>query len=233
MNVLSILYCETLKVSRSKVFWLSFVLFSISLVILSLGIQEKNWPAFFDSFLNLAANMGMLINFFIASWVFGREFTDKTNKDLVAKPISRAIVVISKFTIIFLWGIIFMIFLFAISLVIGLFLGFTGFSIALLCAALPKFVIIFLLYIYISTVGSVFASMSKGILAPIGILFIIAVASNMLNNTAVAPYFPWTIPQNLFRETGNLSPVSITILVFTGIAGIVGTFVWWRFAEQE
>ena len=233
MNVLSILYCETLKVSRSKVFWLSFVLFSLSLAILSLGIQERTWTAFFDGFLNLAANMGMLINFFIASWVFGREFTDKTNKDLIAKPISRAVVVMSKFTIIFLWGIIFMIFLFALSLAIGLFLGFTGFSAALLYAALKKFVITFLLYIYISAAGAGFASISKGILAPIGILFIIAMASNMLNNTAAAPYFPWTIPQNLFHETSNPGPASIIILVFTGIAGIAATFFWWRFAEQE
>ena len=233
MNFLSILYCEVIKIYRSKVFLLSFVIFSISLVILSLGIEQRNWEAFFDGFLALTANMAMLVNFFIASWVFGREFIDKTNKDLIAKPISRAIVVMSKFAVIFLWGILFIIFLFAVSLCIGFFIGFTDFSDALLLEALLKYIITSLLYVFISTVGALFASISKGILAPVGILFVIAMASNMLNNTIAAPYFPWTIPANLFADKISINFISIGIVFFTGIFGIIGTFIWWRFAEQE
>jgi len=232
MNISSVLYCEVLKVLRSKVFWLSFVLFSISLGIMALGFEQRSWTAYFDSFLTLAANMGLIVNFSIASWVFGREFTDKTNKDLVAKPTSRATVVLSKFIIIFLWGIVFMIFLFLFSLAVGLLLGLTEFTSALVAGAFQKFIVTSLLYILISTPGAFFASLSKGILAPIGILFVIAIAANVLGNTGVAIYFPWTIP-NLFLETGYLNPVSIAILISTGIAGIIGTFAWWRFAEQE
>ena len=232
MKVFSSLYCETLKVIRSMVFWLSFVFFAVSLIILSFGIEPRNWSAFLNSFLVLAANMGMIVNFFIASWVFGREFADKTNKDLIAKPMSRTTVVLSKFILVFTWGIVFTIFLFVLSLAVGFLLGFTGFSAALLLEALPKFIVTSLLYIVISTPGAFFSSISKGILAPIGILFIIAIAANILNNTGAAIYFPWTIP-NIFRETGHLSPASTAILIFTGISGIIGTFAWWRFAQQE
>jgi ABC-2 type transport system permease protein len=172
--------------------------------------------------------MGMLISSFIASWVFGREFMDKTNKDLIAKPISRATVMLSKFIIIFLWDIVFMIFLFFFLLFIGLFLGLTGFSSSLAMGAFQKFVVTFLLYIVISTPGALFSSISKGILAPIGILFIQVIAANMLSNTGAAPYFPWTIPPKFYMNS-----VSIVILIATGVAGLAGTLAWWRFAEQK
>ena len=232
MNMLSLLYCEIIKLFRSKVFWLTFIFFAVSLAILSFGIVQRNWKVFFDRFLTLAANMGLIGNFFIASWVIGREFMDKTNKDLVAKPVSRITVVLSKFMIIFLWSIVFMSFLLFFSLAVGFLLGFTGFSIALLFGALSKFFVAALLYIVICTPGAFFASISKGILAPIGILFVIAIGSNILNNTPAAVYFPWTIP-NVFLETGRLYPAGMAILVFTGIAGVIGTFAWWRYAEQE
>jgi ABC-2 type transport system permease protein len=232
MNIFSALYCETIKVLRSLVFWLSFVLFAISLAILSFRFEQISWAVFFDGYFTFAANAGLLVNFFIAAWIFGREFTDKTNKDLVAKPMSRITVVLSKFMIIFLWGLLFMVFLLLFCLVAGSLLGFSGFSLALVLETLPKFIATFLLYIIVSTPGAFSASVSKGILAPIGILFVLALTSNVLNDTTAAAYFPWTIP-NVFRETGRLNPVSIVILISTGIAGIAGTFAWWRFAEQE
>lgn len=232
MNIFSAFYCETIKIIRSKVFALIFVFFAVSLTILSFGIVQRNWTEFFNRFFTLAANMGLIGNFFIASWVFGREFMDKTNKDLVAKPMPRTTVVLSKFLIIFLWGVVFMTFLFIFSLAIGFLLGFTGFTGALLSRALPKFIVTFLFYIIISTPGAFFASISRGILAPIGILFVIAIAANIIGNTGAAVYFPWTIP-TVFRETGRLNPVSIAILVSAGIAGAAGTVAWWKYAEQE
>jgi len=232
MNILSAIYCETIKVLRSKVFVLAFIFFAVALAMIAFGIEQRSWIVFFDRFLPLAANMGLIVNFFIASWVFGREFMDKTNKDLITKPISRTTVVFSKFIIIVLWSIVFATFLLLFSFVVGLLLGFREFTSALVSKALLKYIITALLFILISTPGAFFASISKGILAPIGILFIIAIAANILNDTVAAAYFPWTIP-NLFCEKGHLILPSIAILISTGTAGIIGTFLWWRFAEQE
>jgi ABC-2 type transport system permease protein len=178
------------------------------------------------------ANEGMLISFFIAAWVFGREFSDKTNKDLIVKPISRTTVVLSKFIIIVLWYVVFMIFLLLFDIVLVVLLGFTGFTTALFYEALSKYIITSLFYTILCLTGAFFASISRGILAPIGILFVIVVASNMLANTGVAVYFPWTIP-SVFLQTGSLNLVSIIILIATGLAGLIGTLAWWRFAEQK
>jgi ABC-2 type transport system permease protein len=192
MNILSALYCETIKVLRSLVFWLAFVFFAVAFAIMLLGIEPRNWTVFFSVFITMSANAGLLINFFVAAWVFGMEFTDKTNKDLVAKPVSRTTVVLSKFIIIFLWCFVFMIFLPLFNLAVGLLLGFTGFTTVLVSEALPKFMVTSLLHIVICPMGAFFASVSKGILAPIGILFVIAIAANILG-----------IPARLFISRGQ------------------------------
>ncbi|MCL2882598.1 MAG: ABC transporter permease [Coriobacteriia bacterium] len=230
-KVVSVMYCECVKLLRSKVFWLAFAFFAVALGVLAFGIKPRTWTVFFNNFLPLTGSMGLIVSFFISAWVFGREFSDKTNKDLIAKPVPRTTVVLSKFLIIAAWSLIFMVFLFLFSLAMGLALGFSGFSTALLLHAAAKFVVAFLLYIFLATPGAFFASLFKGILAPIGILFIVAIASNIIGNSGAAPYFPWTIP-TILRVTGSLNPVSIVILIATGAAGLEGTFVWWRFAEQ-
>jgi ABC-2 type transport system permease protein len=232
MNILSALYCETIKVLRSLVFWLTFVVFAVSFVIIILGIKSRSWADFFDIFLAVAGTVELLVTFFVAARVFGREFMDKMNKDLIAKPMSRTTVVLSKFIIIFLWCFVFMIFLLLFNLAITFLSGFTGFTSVLLFEALPRYIIVSLFYIIICPAGAFVSSISKGILAPIGIIFVINIASNVLVYTSAAVYVPWTIPST-FLQTGSLTVVSIVILIATGLAGIAGTLAWWRFAEQR
>ncbi|MDO0823909.1 hypothetical protein [Desulfosporosinus nitroreducens] len=69
-------------------------------------------------------------------------------------------------------------------------------------------------------------------LAALGlIILVIVIFSNVLASMGFVPYFPWTIP-GVFQSTGFLNLSSIIILTLTGIAGVVGTFAWWRYAEQ-
>lgn len=147
---------------------------------------------------------------------------------MIAKPMSRTTVVLSKFIIIFLWYFVFMIFLLLFNLALAFLLGFTDFTTARFYEALPKFMVVSLLQIIICPAGAFTASISKGILAPIGIGFVINIASNVLVYTSAAVYVPWTIPST-FLQTGSLNAVSIVILIATGLAGMLA---WWRFAEQ-
>jgi len=52
----------------------------------------------------------------------------------------------------------------------------------------------------------------------------------------LGPYFPWGIPILFSSATGAesepLGMVSYIILFFTSIFGLIGTFVWWRYADQ-
>jgi len=52
----------------------------------------------------------------------------------------------------------------------------------------------------------------------------------------LAPYFPWAIPMLYTGAAGAESVqfgiISYIILYFTSILGLIGTLVWWRFADQ-
>jgi ABC-2 type transport system permease protein len=74
------------------------------------------------------------------------------------------------------------------------------------------------------------ANVTKGYLAPIGLIFLIVIIVNVVENVGLSAYIPWTIP-GLLLSDGVLGPISILILAITGITGFAGTVAWWRFAE--
>lgn len=119
---------EVLKLLRSKILWITATAFCIIpfvggffMVILKdpefarnsglIGAKAQlagtaDWPSYFE-FLSQAVSVGGLLLFgFMTSWIFGREYSDKTMKDLLALPISRFHIVMSKFSLLFFWCIL-------------------------------------------------------------------------------------------------------------------------------
>ena len=117
------LWSEFLKARRSPVPWLAGFGFCLaplagglfmwilkdperarSLGIISVKAQiaagVADWPAMFGFLAQGIFGGGALITAFVTAWVFGREFSDHTVKELLAVPTSRAAVVLSKFVVI-------------------------------------------------------------------------------------------------------------------------------------
>ncbi|MDF2595521.1 MAG: bacitracin transporter permease [Clostridia bacterium] len=238
MNIFSILHCEFRKAIRANVFWLVFLVFAFGPVMMGAGIilssntGDINWQIYLKELLNNLAALGLIGYTFIAAWVFGREFTDKTIKDLLAKPISRSQIVLSKLIVILAWNILLSIYMFAIGLAVGGVLGLTGWSADFIWHIFFRFMITSLLFIAVTTPGIFLANVSKGYLAPLGLILVIVIFSSVMASLGFAPYFPWTIP-SVFLNTGSLNLSSKIILAATEVAGIAGTFAWWRFAEQQ
>ncbi|MCO1603075.1 ABC transporter permease [Desulfosporosinus nitroreducens] len=238
MNILSVLHCEIRKIIRSNVFGLVFLVFAFGPIMMGVGTilssntGDINWQMYLTELLSGLAALGLIGYTFISAWVFGREFSDKTIKDLLSKPVSRSQIVMSKLLVILAWDLLLALFMFVVALAAGGVLGVTGWSDALIGDVFFRFIITSLLFIVVTTPGTFLANISKGYLAPLGLILVIVIFSNVLASMGFAPYFPWTIP-SVFQSTGFLNLSSIIILASTGIAGIVGTFAWWRFAEQQ
>ncbi|KWX72468.1 bacitracin ABC transporter permease [Paenibacillus riograndensis] len=238
MNILSVLYCEIRKIIRSNVFWIMFLVLGFGPVMMGVGNVLSSdaggvqWAAYLTGLLDTLAPLGLIGYTFVAAWVFGREFSDRTIKDLLAKPISRAKIVLSKFLVILAWCLLLSIYMFAVGLAVGAIMGVEGGSAAFIWSLFIKFLITSLLYIFVTAPSILLANVTKGYLAPLGLILIIVILSNVLASFGFAPYFPWTIP-SVFQSTGSLQLSSIVILAYTGIIGIAGTFAWWRFAEQQ
>ncbi len=54
-----------------------------------LADTAANWGAFLGLFAQVLALGGFMLTAMIATWVFGREFSDATLKDLLAVPVRR------------------------------------------------------------------------------------------------------------------------------------------------
>lgn len=237
MNILSVLHCEIRKIIRSNVFWIMFLVLGFGPIMMGVGnvlsseAGGVNWEQYLTGLLDTLAPLGLIGYTFVAAWVFGREFADRTIKDLLAKPVSRAKIVLSKFLVILAWCLLLSVYMFAVGFAVGAIMGAQGGSASFISGLFFKFLITSLLYIFVTAPTILLANVTKGYLAPLGLILIIVILSNVLASFGFAPYFPWTIP-SVFQSTGSLQLSSILILAYTGIVGIAGTFAWWRYAEQ-
>lgn len=236
MNILSLVICEIRKVYKSSVFWVVIVAFTL-LPFLALvkyfGAANLIWKSYLTNILYIFTSLLVIGFAFTSCWVFGREYTDKTINDLLVKPVSKLSIAISKFIVLVLWNSLLTILMFAVVVLIGAYIGLTGGTAALILHYFLMFMAASLLVMFVSTVCSFMANVTKGYLAPIGIIFLIVVLINIVGAFDwLSAYIPWTIPRLLISD-GAISPVSIIILAVTGIIGFVGTVAWWRFTEQQ
>jgi ABC-2 type transport system permease protein len=67
-------------------------------------VGEADWPTYLELLATMVAAGGLVVFGFLASWVFGREFADRTAKDLLALPTSRSAIVLAKFGVIAVWS---------------------------------------------------------------------------------------------------------------------------------
>jgi ABC-2 type transport system permease protein len=234
MNLLSFVYCEIRKAYKTSVFWVVTIAFTVLPgipLIKYFNATGASWDLYFtdiQTFVSL-----FVIGFaFTTCWVFGREYTDKTINDLLVKPVSKLSIAVSKFIAIFLWNTLLTVIMFTVVVLIGVYLGLTGGSAALILSFFLSFITASVLTMFVSTVSAFLANVTRGYLAPIGLIFLIVIIINIVDNLGLSAYIPWTIP-GLVISDGGLRPISIAILTITGIAGFVGTVAVWRYAEQE
>jgi ABC-2 type transport system permease protein len=61
--------------------------------------------------------------------------------------------------------------------------------------------------------------------------------SQFVGALGFAQFFPWSVPMLFAGGTGpdgaQLGLISYIIVLLTGIIGISGTIVWWKYADQK
>ncbi|MFD1939620.1 ABC transporter permease [Nonomuraea mangrovi] len=77
----------------------------------------------------------------IAIWLFGREFSDHTAKDLLALPASRAAIVAAKFTLAAAWALVLAAGTAAGGLLLGALLALPGWSVQAAAAGVVRILV--------------------------------------------------------------------------------------------
>jgi ABC-2 type transport system permease protein len=76
------------------------------------------------------------------------------------------------------------------------------------------------------------ASVGRGYLLPMGIAIITLILGNLALTLGWGEYFPWSVPA-LYMQGTSLPPFSYVLVFLAGLAGLIGTYLWWMYADQS
>jgi ABC-2 type transport system permease protein len=255
----SALWAETLKMRRSKVPLFTALGFSMAplagglfMIILKdpeaarsmglistkaqIAVGTADWPAFFGLLTQAVAAGGIVLFSIITIWVFGREFSDHTVKELLALPTSRETVVTAKFVVIAVWSLAITLLIFGIGLVVGTLVLIPGWSTELLLTSFTNVLGAAALTIPLISFVALLASVGRGYLPPFGWTIFTLVLANIAAIMGWGDWFPWAIPALFSGAAGpraeQLGMHSYMIVIVTSLIGLAATFWWWRNADQ-
>ncbi len=195
-----------------------------------------DWPTFFSILAQAVAVGGAILFAIVTAWVFGREFSDRTAKELLALPTSRASIVAAKFLVIGVWTFLLSVLVLLIGLVVGELVVIPGWSPELLRSASLDVIGSAALTIALLPFVALLASSGRGYLPAFGWTVLTVALAQIAAVMGWGDWFPWSIPALFSGAAGPraelLGTHSYVIVLFASLAGLAATFHWWRTADQ-
>ena len=195
--------------------------------------SATDWPAYLGFFGLILAAGGFFLFILIISWVFGREFTDRTLKDLLAVPVQRSSILMAKFVVVAVWSAALTMVILIVGLVMGAIMQLPGGSISIILQGSAVVAITTCLVISVVVPFALFASVGRGYLLPMGLAVLTLMMANVVGLIGWGEYFPWAVPALYAQGKSPLTPISYWIVILTGLAGMIATYLWWKFADQN
>jgi ABC-type transport system involved in multi-copper enzyme maturation permease subunit len=253
------LVAEFIKNKSSPIVWVTLIAFSLGpvmggvfMIILGNpqamakagGLSAKaqamdlsaNWHSYWGILTQAIGVGGVLVFGFVASWIFGREYSDGTAKDLLALPTSRTTILNAKFILYLFWCVALTLSNLFIGTIIGTMLHLPSMSMHSIATHLTDYFVTTVLTVMLGSPIAFFALWGKGYLAPLGFVALTLVLAQVIAATGYGSYFPWSIP-GLFSGAGGeykaqLNNTSYLILLLTTITGYLTTVTYWTKADQ-
>ncbi len=258
MTLYAALTTEVMKLRRCKVTWATLGGFSIAPLGIALfmwivreperaadmgllgakaelaGI-EATWPSYMSMMTIIAGIGGMILLSFIVAYIFGREYTEGTAKNMLALPVGRHWFVVAKLAVAAAWWMVLVAAVLAESLVIGTMLGlpdvsagviWAGIGHALLAAAISYLLVPVIAWI--TTVG-------RGYMPPLGFAIAMMGLGNLFGKTGWSDWFPWSIVPNMVGMVGQpktLPTGSYVVVALTFAIGVAATMAQLRYADN-
>lgn len=253
------LYTEILKARRSRVFIFSALAFSLiplfcglfMLILKNPGFAQRigllgakaqlaagsaDWPSYLGVISQATAIAGIFLFSLIAIWVFGREYSDRTLKDILSLPTSRTEIVAAKFTLVAVWSIVVSLLVGVVSYLIGAAVSIPKWSSQTAWGGASDIAVTAVLTMVLILPVAFVASAGRGYIPPVAYTILTLVMGMIFAATGWGKYIPWTVPALYSGAAGSEGPepvaLSYVLVVLIGIAGIAATLYWWRHADQ-
>ena len=257
---LSALWAEALKARRSKVLLLTIgaslilpLIGGLFMIILKNPEQARamglisvksqliggtaDWQTYFDMLLQSMAMAGTILFAFIMAWIFGREFSDRTAKELLALPTPRGAIIGAKFILTALWMLGLALLIFGIGLGVGAAVDIPGWSLELARSSFGILMTVALLIFMLMPFVALFASAGRGYLPALGWAIFSFVIAQIVSLLGWGDWIPWCVPvllSGMFGPRGveQIGMHSYILMLLAFIIGVTATFGWWRSADQ-
>jgi ABC-2 type transport system permease protein len=254
-----IVVTELIKLRRAKITWLTWLAFSVMPLAgglfmwiareparaARLGLVGQkarlagitaDWPSYLALLNQQACVGGMLLLAIIAAYVFGREYSEETAKNMLVLPVPRQLFVLAKLVVIAAWFAALLLSLFGEGVLVGWALGLPGFSARLAAGSLGEILLSGAVGYLLVPVVTWIAALGKGYLAPIGFTIFMLVLGNVFGATGWGKWFPWSIVPMLAGMAGPrlevLAPGSLAVVGATFAAGLAATILQLRNADN-
>lgn len=201
-----------------------------------MAMSTADWTTFFSVLSQAIAIGGVMVFSIVTAWMFGREFSDHTAKDLMALPASRENIVLSKLLVLTLWAFCVTAWVYLIALVIGALVDMPGWSTQLAWRSLADVFATAAMTLLLMTPVAFIASTGRGYLPPLAFAVLTIFFAQIIAATGWGDWFPWAVPALFSGAAGPRGELigihSYILVVLAGIAGLAATFHWWRTADQ-
>ncbi len=198
----------------------------------NLVVGSADWPGYLNLLIEFTALGGFFFFCLAVSWTFGREFTDGTLKDLLAVPVPRYEILLAKFFVAAFWCAALIVETYVVGLALGALIRLPGGSPAELLHGTGLLAVTAVMSIILVMPFGFFASLGRGYLLPVGIAVLTMILGNLFMTLGWGEYFPWSVPGMLLQEA-HLGLFSYGLVVLTGLAGVIATHLWWKYADQN
>jgi ABC-2 type transport system permease protein len=199
-------------------------------------MSTAEWTTFFGVLSQAIAIGGSIVFSIVTAWIFGREFSDHTAKDLMALPTSHEDIVSAKLVVITVWVFAVCIWNFLVGLAIGNLVSIPGWTNELAWQSFGDILATAGMTLLLMTPVAFIASMGRGYLPPLGWAVLTIFFSQIIAATGWGDWFPWAVPALFSGAAGPRGELigvhSYILVIVAGIVGLAVTFYWWRNADQ-
>jgi len=259
MTFAQVLATEFLKLRRGKVTWFSLAALSLGPLAIALMmwiVREPGraaqlgllgtkanlsgltatWSAYFSMLTMVVGMGGMLLLAFIVAYIFGREYTEGTAKNLLALPVGRHWFVLAKLVVAAVWWAVLVGAVLVEGFVLGAALALPDFSATAAVAAVRDALLAAAIAYLLVPVVAWIAMLGRGYLPPLGFALAMLLLGNVFSHTGWAAWFPWSIVPQFIGAIGkpatSVAAGSIVVVALTFLAGIAATIAQLRWADN-
>jgi ABC-2 type transport system permease protein len=259
-DILAALRAELLKVRRSRLPWVTVAAFAVAALVgglfmfilqdqsraRSMGLLgtkaqfaggTADWPSYFALLAQTVAVGGTVVYGLVMIWLFGREFSDGTAKDLLALPTARESIVAAKFAVSAVWCLLLAVQAYLLGLLIGWWLHLPGWSAPVAARGFGRLVATAVMVVLLVTLFGLAASIGRGYLVAVGCMLVAVFLAQVVAILGYGHLFPLSVPAIYSGMAGpdrpRAGPPGFVLVALSGIAGVAGTTAWWRYADQN